>query len=100
MLKLLNDLIIEHGSAQVSKERIELLKEQYANLERDKAELAEQLRQTQQEIERLNQIIADTPTPTSKPHDVEEAERKILDLLFETNEEFSASHLGSVNPTV
>jgi hypothetical protein len=50
-------LINEHGSAAILRDRVELLKDQYAATEGRVAELTEQLTRSKAKIQELEQVV-------------------------------------------
>jgi chromosome segregation ATPase len=107
MLKMFEKLINEHGSSTILKERLELFSDKYSMLE-EKLSVSEQrnaiiesenkkleskLQQATQEIENLRQII-ESSRKDSGQDKINDVEKQILKLFFETNREISAAQIA------
>lgn len=91
-------LITEHGSASILRERLALAADQHAVLEKKVSELQSdndnlraQLKQSQNENEKLKEFVA---SRTDKPNDFEETTHRILKIFFDRSEDVSVDQVA------
>ena len=96
MLKMFKDLINEHGSSTILRERLALFSDKYTVLEKklsvskqrcsiletENQKLKSQVKQAREEIKRLKEVI-DTYTKKDSPTQLNAVQDKILKYLFE-----------------
>lgn len=107
MLKLLDKLINERGSAQIMKERLGLKDDEMSALQRElnsiitenvnfkleNEQLKESINLAQEEIQRLNEIISSNDEASSL-QELDEIKKRIIKLFFDSNNPFSISNLA------
>ena len=89
----LEQLITEHGSAKILRERLELAKDQYTDLEKkvstlqsENESLCKQLDLCQKENQSLKKLVEKQPGKTS---DFDETTHRILKIFFDRSEDIS-----------
>lgn len=107
MIKMLEKLINEHGSANILKERLGLkddqilsLKSEYSSLVQENTDLKREnehlkisIKQAEQEIERLNEII-NPGTKTSSPVELNDIQINIMKQLFDAEDNITADEFA------
>lgn len=100
MLKLIEQLINEHGSSAILKERLELISDRYdlleeknSILESKNSDLQQQLDAAKSEISLLESIIQQEAVSREK---ISENEVKVLRFLFDSNKEYRAEQIAAL----
>ena len=102
VLKKMEELIKEHGSASILRDHVNLLKEQFSisekkttSLEARIAKLEAELQNCEEEKKRLNDIINDLQASQSITK-IDEITEKTLKIFFDEAKELDAEQLSSV----